>query len=251
MLKFLFDGYACKSRILVGVLTGLPLMIITPLGMRILVAEVNPWFANPIIMAAVLALISAVVRQLGLRAEPALVREWGGFPSTSLMRWRDGYKSPAWKKRFHALVREKLGIQLASPEEEKDDPHGADARISDAFAAVRKKIWGKKNLPSHSANTDYGFARNLYGARWLWVFLAAGCTAISVSIPFLLDDKYAIPEMIACALLTVIIPNLFSIFCVFRVFRGSIKRPGVSSGSIPCPPGWGTQSPWSGRCGDG
>ncbi|MBN1841929.1 MAG: hypothetical protein JW883_06570 [Deltaproteobacteria bacterium] len=208
MLKFLFDGYAWKSRILVGVLTSLPLIIITPWAMRILAAEANPWLANPIIMAAVSALASPVVRQLGLMAEPSLLREWGGYPSTSLMRWRDGYKSDAWKKRFHALVKERLGIPLASPQEERDDPDGADARIADAFAAVRKRIWGKKDLPSHAANTDYGFARNLYGCTWLWLFLSAASTAALVIGPVIAGREFPIPETMTCALLTIMIPIL-------------------------------------------
>ena len=208
MLKFIFDGYAWKSRILVGVLTSVPLIIITPWVKRVLAVDANPWLINPIIMAAVLALVCAVVRQLGLIAEPSLLREWGGYPSTSLMRWRDSYKSDVWKKRFHALVEDKLGIPLASPQDEKEDPEGADARIADAFAAVRKKIWGRKNLPTHSANVDYGFARNLYGCRWLWFISSAACTVALVTVPVLAGKEFAFPETIACLLLTIMIPIL-------------------------------------------
>ncbi|MDY6986908.1 MAG: hypothetical protein SWQ30_02525 [Thermodesulfobacteriota bacterium] len=208
MLKFFFDGYTWKSRILVSILTGLPLIIITPWATRLLAAEMTPWLANPIIMAAILALVAAVVRQLGLKTEPALLQEWGDYPSTSLMRWRDGHKSPAWKKRFHSLVKERLGIQLASPQEEGDDPDGADTLIADAFAAVRKKIWGKKDLPSHAANTDYGFARNLFGCRWLWLFLSAASTAALILIPVLSGREPAVAETIACFALTIAVPIL-------------------------------------------
>jgi len=208
MLKFFFDGYTWKGRILVSILTGLPLIIITPWATRLLAAEMNPWLANPIIMAAILALVAAVVRQLGLKTEPSLLQEWGDYPSTSLMRWRDGHKSPAWKKRFHSLVKERLGIQLASPQEEGDDPDGADTLIADAFAAVRKKIWGKKDLPSHAANTDYGFARNLFGCRWLWLFLSAASTVVLVIVPNLVNIEIARLEAIACAFLTAVIPIL-------------------------------------------
>jgi hypothetical protein len=163
---------------------------------------------SPVIIAAVLTLVSAVVRQLGLKAEPGLLCEWGGYPSASLMRWRDKYKSSAWKTRFHTLVQERLGMRLASPHEERDNPDGADALIADAFAAVRKRIWGKTALPSNAANTDYGFARNLYGCRWLWLFLSATSTTVLIVVPILSAKEFAIPETIACSTLTIMVPIL-------------------------------------------
>lgn len=208
MFKYLFDGYAWKSRILVGVLVCLPLIIITPWASQIMPAETSPWVTSPIIMAAVLTLVSAVVRQLGLKAEPVLLREWGGYPSTSLMRWRERHKSSAWKTRFHRLVQEKIGIRLASPEEELENPSGADARIADAFAAVRKRIWGKKDLSSNAANTDYGLARNLFGCRWLWLLLSATSTIALIVVPILSDRDFAIAEIIACSALTIMVPIL-------------------------------------------
>ena len=69
MYKSLFDDYVWKSRILVGILVCLPVILITPWTLKLLVPEANPWISNPVVVAAILAVISAVVRRLGLIAE--------------------------------------------------------------------------------------------------------------------------------------------------------------------------------------
>lgn len=219
MLKSFFDDYVIKGRIMVGLLVGLPLIIVIPWCKEVFLAEANPWIINPAISASILALIAVIVRQMGLNAEKVLINEWGEYPSTLIMRWRDNKKSNEWKIRFHGLVKDKLKISLASPEEEATDPKEADARIGDAFSAIRTRIWGQKDLPSHTDNKNYGFARNLYGCRWLWLSISIVCLLFLILTPALKKIEYPAWEIIVCAAITIAIPVL-----EWRVIKPQVRH---------------------------
>lgn len=208
ILQRLFDGYVWKARILVAVLVAFPVLAILPLLTRLAGSDGNPWLVNPLVGAAVVAVGALVVRRFGVTAEKALKAEWGEFPTTTVMRWRDTNRSTAWKERMHALVPERLGIALSSREEEATDPDEADRRIRDAFDRIRHAIWGKKELPSHAANVDYGFARNLYGCQWLWLGLSAMCSVASLLVPMVTNSQMSRLPVVLCLSATVIVPIL-------------------------------------------
>ena len=109
---------------------------------------------------------------------------------------------------MHELAMKKLGLELPSSEEEINDPKEADKRICDAFGKIRTQIWGKKELPSHTANIDYGFARNLYGVRWLWWILTMLCLGVSVLVPLVSQQSLPILNILILAALVVVIPVL-------------------------------------------
>jgi len=207
-LTKLFDGYAWKARLLVAALVALPVLIVIPWTTNAIGFQVNPWLLNPVVQAAVIILGSLVVRQLGVTAEVAMKKEWGDFPSTLIMRESNPQKSSVWKARMRKLVKQKLGLTLCSPQEEVENPGEADRRIRDAFDKIRTRIWGKKNLPTHTANTDYGFARNLYGCRWIWIVLSLTCSVVVAVIA--IEKHLQLPwfEIVACIFMAMIIPWL-------------------------------------------
>lgn len=168
--------------------------------------DANPWLLNPTIVAAIVALGSLIVRHLGVAAERTFRVAWGDFPTTIIMRWSDDKRSKEWKQRMRQLSKKKLGLKLPSEEDEKNDHEGANKLISDAFGKIRTRIWGNKGLPSHAANIDYGFARNLYGARWLWWSLAVLCLAVSILIPLALKQSLPVMNIAMLAILVVFVP---------------------------------------------
>jgi hypothetical protein len=174
-----FDDYVWRARVLVGVVVALPTLIVSPWIGQSIGLGLNAAITSSAIGSAVAVLVALIVRDLGVAAEKRLVTIWGGYPSTTMLRWRDATKSDAYKARVHLLIKEKLGIALLTREEEALSPEKADQLIADAFGLVRRRIWGKSNLPTHADNKDYGFARNLYGVRWIWVGVVAGTIAFA------------------------------------------------------------------------
>ena len=170
--------------------------------------DANPWLLNPTVVAAIVAMGSLVVRHFGVVAERTLRGEWGDFPTTIIMRWSEDKRSAEWKRRMHQLVKEKLGLELLSEEEEKIDPEEADRRITDAFGKIRTRIWSRKDLPCHAANIDYGFARNLYGARWIWLGITIACLAASVSVSFIYKESLPLINIGILTLFVILVPVL-------------------------------------------
>src|SRR6478672_10446524 len=73
-------------------------------------------------------LVAQLGRGPGKRKEPALWKEWGGPPTTSMLRHRDDQLDLRTKARYHR----KLGLLVPDspspyPDQEKADPADADA----------------------------------------------------------------------------------------------------------------------------
>jgi hypothetical protein len=202
-MKIIFDEYVWKARILVAFLVALPVLLIAPWISRELPFSFSPILTGAIFTGAFYALMASVVREMGVRAERHLVSSWGGYPSTTIMRWRDATRSKEWKGIQHQIVYDKLKIRLMTANEEAKDPAEADKRIADAFARIKNSIWGKPSLPTHADNIDYGFARNLYGCRWIWLALCTLSVATVVLNAVLLSKGLPLPELVLEILLAV------------------------------------------------
>ncbi|MBA7614360.1 hypothetical protein ES703_21624 [subsurface metagenome] len=206
LIEHMHGGYFLKARVLVAVLVSLPILIILPWLTETLHFPHNPWLLSGLVGAAVVALGATIVRQFGVLAEKKINSRRGGFPTTLIMRWSDGTKSREWKRRMHDLVRQKLGMSLCSEETEANDVKEADKIIQDAFLEIRHRIWGNKGLPSHAANIDYGFARNLYGCRWLWLLLIFACLSTILVVSLVTKASFPLQEMLLCVVLLIIVP---------------------------------------------
>jgi len=106
----------------------------------------------------------------------------GGDPSTQLVSWKNDRLGEGLKKKYHEMVRQDLGLPMATKEEEQADPQKAAKMTEDAFRRVKGII--RKNDAKglwSIANAEYGFARNLYGSRWLWLILSIICLIISAA----------------------------------------------------------------------
>jgi hypothetical protein len=122
-----------------------------------------------------------LVRAGGREFEPALWKEWGGPPSTRLMRSTDTFFGAELKNSIRSAVTQEFAVTLPTPAEEKKNPTAADKAIADAFERVRAflrrfdstGVWQKNNI-------EYGFCRNLLGARPLWVGIAIGALVVAV-----------------------------------------------------------------------
>ena len=167
-----FDDYTIKARVWPSFLICSPVLIFGPIVAFKVFDLVQACVGSAIIGSAIIALMSAVIRQLGVSQEAHLFEIWGGPPSTKIMRWRDKRWSQEYKIKMHALVKDRLGIELLSDNAERKDPKTADKITAEAFMILRNKLRGNSKILNHQDNIDYGFARNIYGARWLWILFS-------------------------------------------------------------------------------
>jgi hypothetical protein len=179
MIEKFIDEYELKARIAPGLIVALPALVD---AIHVMPSLSNwPILATGGIIALVLLYgLGHVIRAAGQQLEPTLWKQWGGPPSTRLMRHADTFFGAELKKSIRAAVAQEFEITLPIPEQEKRD-HGCDKAISDAFRRVRAflkqldptGVWQKNNI-------EYNFCRNLLGARMLWASVAAGSLVVAI-----------------------------------------------------------------------
>src|ERR1700733_13228133 len=68
-----------------------------------------------------LFLMTNICREMGKRLEDKLYREWGGRPTTQLLRHRDGIIDSVTKRRYHAFLAAKINAAFPDTKQEKND----------------------------------------------------------------------------------------------------------------------------------
>jgi hypothetical protein len=169
----LFDGYSRVARLYPAVLTLLPavltaaLTIDADLGSRVL--------ASVIAASAVATLLANVARSRGKALEVELLLQWGGWPSTQLLRHRDGSLERPTKLRYHSrLERLCQGLQIPTEVQERQDARAADEAYQSATRQLIELRRDEKYKLLHKENAHYGFRRNLLGLKPVALWLICG-----------------------------------------------------------------------------
>ena len=178
-LKFHIDSYEMKARYAPAFLLSLPVLISLWSCYQVEYTALSN-VTNGILSIVIIYVLSVVIRSLSRRTEPKLWASWGGAPSTVLVSWQDTRLGEELKGLYLQAVRDKLNLPVSSKEEEKADP-GRAAKLADqAFQRIKGVIRQKDKEGLWSvANADYGFARNLYGSRVLWLIVSSLTVLIS------------------------------------------------------------------------
>lgn len=170
ILDMVADPYDRKARATPALLTVLPVVapLVCQFGTK---SPVLTGILGGLSTCGAIYAGANIARGRGKLLEESLVKEWGGMPTTILLRHRDNYLESGTKKRYHldALVR--LGIQLPTAAEEKVDPAAAD----DAYRSVARRLReltreDKKLLLKE--NIAYGFHRNMLAMKGIGIFFS-------------------------------------------------------------------------------
>ncbi|AVT18095.1 hypothetical protein C8244_19225 [Paracidovorax avenae] len=174
LVEMFRDPYERKARAFPGLLMVLP----------ILVAVASTWGTkHPIITGVVAVLVSCgtifalgnLARDLGKEKQEKLVKDWGGMPTTWMLRHRDRTLEGGIKTVYHQLITQKLGLKMPTAQEELADPQAADDEYGTAARMLRDLTRGKEYSLLLKENISYGFRRNMYGARKLgWAISFVG-----------------------------------------------------------------------------
>jgi hypothetical protein len=125
-----------------------------------------------------LFLMTNICREMGKRLEERLFLEWGGKPTTQLLRHRDAIIDSVTKRRYHAFLGAKIGAAFPDVEQEKSDPGKADEAYQSGARWLldhTRPEDGKKFDLLFRDNVTYGFRRNALGVKPLGIVVAAGC----------------------------------------------------------------------------
>jgi hypothetical protein len=132
--------------------------------------------------------LSAIARSCGKSLEPKLIHEWGGLPTTILLRHRNQTIDTYTKIRYHQKLSTLAGIAMPSATEEAADPADADQR----YQSTIKRLLEARRAPEyelvHKENASYGFWRNLLGLKPIALPIMVTCFLAAVAacaVPFM------------------------------------------------------------------
>lgn len=204
----LFANYSLKARFIPTLVVASPLVVALAIPLKLFGLTVATGTLGACLASALMYTASHMVRAAGVSMEPKIWASWDGPPSTRFARWRDEKLASETKCLIHSYCQSRFGIVLFTEREESVDPPGADDKIAQAFMQVRQVLRteaGRDSLVS-THNAEYGFLRNLLGARSLALILALVCfsaagtsyfvTAAPVSLLVLLVEALIVSTVI-------------------------------------------------------
>lgn len=125
--------------------------------------------------------LSHLARDRGKALEPKLFKEWGGMPSTAMLRHRDDRLPAPLKSRYKACLHKHLPDHaFPSVEEEEKDPAAADAIYASAGAWLLSHTRDRTRFGLlFEENVNYGFRRNFWALKPEALFVGGASLLIS------------------------------------------------------------------------
>ena len=165
-LKQMLDPYERKARLIPGLSCGVSLAA----SIVLLIPEFGAIWGSVgalIVYCGGSLWLSQIVRDRGKALEARLYRSWGGKPSVAMLRHRDDRLDSTTKARYRRFLGSVVpGLVLASPEDERDAPEQAEARLESANRWLLAQTTDHERFPLLFAeNVNYGYRRNLVGMK--------------------------------------------------------------------------------------
>ena len=171
------DPYERQARLYPALLALLPMFV----TVMLLYAPAAPVLTSAVTVAVscgALYLMTNLCREFGKRAEEQLFREWGGKPSTQLLRHRDHTIEAPTKRRYHTFLAAKINEAFPDAPQERRNPAKADgiyqAGIRWLLNHTRPDETKKFDL-LFKENVAYGFRRNGLGIKRFGVLICVAC----------------------------------------------------------------------------
>lgn len=133
-----------------------------------------------LISFGVMTFISSLISNLGNKVQEKLFSQWGGAPTTIIMRHSDDTLDKHTTSRYHQWLNTKINnIEMPNIEDEKTNPDDAEHKYRSATNYLREYSRNKKKYPTvYNDNVSYGFSRNLLAIKKFGLFI----TLVSVLI---------------------------------------------------------------------
>ena len=180
----LFDRYDWIARIYPAFLTLLPVIVLAfvlyPKGLSLNLLAGNTVLG--LFSFCVIYLLASIARYRGERIEERLLRRWGGWPTTIMLRHRDPAVDPSTKARYHAALRT-LHPTVVIPTEDEENERPAEA--DDLYRSATLRLIEQRRGPAYALlqgeNASYGFRRNMLGMRSIGIVVGVA-TALGAAL---------------------------------------------------------------------
>lgn len=169
-----FDHYVISARVKPAFFVVLPLAV-TAMAWWPHAKELGGAILAFLVSFGVIGFLSSLISNHGSKLQARLFTEWGGAPTTMLLRHSDQTLDKYTKERYHRQLEELIhGLKMSTWDEELADPVNADACYMSATNFLREHTRDKKQYPMiYSDNVAYGYARNLLSMKELGVISSA------------------------------------------------------------------------------
>lgn len=177
-----FDSYNRTARLYPSLIVLAP--IIGPLVLVVPEIDfgVKQSSVTVIALACFAYLFSSLARSRGKLIEDTLLKVWGAWPSTIILRHSDATIDPITKARYHAALSKLCnGLKFPTAEEEFSHPNEADAVYRSATRRLIELRRDKQYQLLHQENASYGFRRNLLGLKPIAIIAVLISGAIAVT----------------------------------------------------------------------
>lgn len=111
--------------------------------------------------------LSVITGNLGRRLQDKIWLEWGGVPTAQLLRVLSEESNPTQRGIWRNAIEDVTGVSLMSATQERNNAVRADQTITAAIGQVRHLGQDARYPLIGAENAQYGFERNMFGARWL------------------------------------------------------------------------------------
>lgn len=172
MINKIFDEYERRARLYPALIVLSPVI----LNVYLIVPEIRSLSKTIIslcISLGLLELLTFVSRTRGKSKEKMLFEQWGGVPTSKLLRHSDNTIDPLTKTRYHNYLMEAIkNYKVPSPGDEADSITFADSVYESGIRWLREKTRDKKAYPLvFKENVGYGFSRNLWALKNVSILL--------------------------------------------------------------------------------
>ncbi len=166
-----FDRYSLVARWMPATLLAAPVSVTLLLGVPT-IATATGKIVTVVLALGLPVVVGQLVRDAGRRAQHRLYTEWGGAPTTHLLRGRLS-RGDAVGERLRRQLRAAIGNFPPVPE--PADAVGTGDDVYEAIAGVlRSRTRDRAAFPTvFDELVHYGFWRNLYAVRAVGLVVAA------------------------------------------------------------------------------
>lgn len=233
------DGYSFRARWLPCVLIATPAVLACASWLPSLHWGLP---ATVPLLAAIAVPLSQLARNKGRDLQPRLWREWGGPPTTYVLRNGSERISRESLDRYRGFIRQLVpDITLPTAAQERAAPPGRfDGVYSAATTALINRTQDKKEFSRlYNENTWYGFWRNLLGLRPIGIWLAGAgfvvaafrlVIAMKLRAPAMVDGHAVSPEMNTAVFagIAAFVSAAFLGFFKFKLTSELVRRAGFN-----------------------
>lgn len=179
-LTKLFDSYNRVARLYPALLAIAPILCSAVVVFPSIVSTTPRSTAAAFGLSCLAYFLASLARSRGKTIEESLLAKWGGWPTTIILRHRDGRIDPATKARYHATIAG-LCPDLAMPSatEEQNAPAAADDTYRSATKRLIEMRRGSEYAMLHRENASYGFRRNMLGLRPIALTIAVFAAVVT------------------------------------------------------------------------